>query len=95
MILTRPAPELAQLGFVKPRTLYQVHQGMLWLEGSSTDAAMGRSYRDKTLTSFVFKTVDDDDYNLRQSTYNPRIFGLLFKCSMPFDSQKDSVARRQ
>ena len=64
LILTQPAPELAQFGLVKPGALFQCAKACYGLKEAPK---LWEAARDKTLTSFVFQ-IDNEEYSLRQST---------------------------
>ena len=77
MSLTQPAPELTQLGLVKPGTLYHYTKACYGLREAPK---LWEEARDKTRTSFVFQ-IDSDEYSLRQTTYRPSLwFVVLAPC---------------
>ena len=97
VILTQPALELVQFGLVKPGTLYRCTKACYC--GLKEAPKLWEEARDKTLTSLVFQ-IDNEDYNLRQSTYHPSLWFVVRaprllaprKVRLPDDSDLPDVA---
>ena len=73
VILKQPAPEVTQLGLIKPGTLYQCTKACYGLREAPR---LWEEARDETLCAFTLE-LNGEVYSLRQSAYHPSLWFVV------------------